>query len=130
MKGFAAFLILLTIAFTGCKEKETSDSTVLEVADFAEMIGDPSEKIILDVRTPEEYYEGHIRYSKLINFHDEDFKDQVNQLDKQTPIYVYCASGVRSDKAATILRQEGFREVYVLKKGFNEWASADQEIVK
>ena len=122
--------VVIAFWLTGCntkdREKETSSS--LEVAEFAEMINDPSEKVILDVRTPEEFNEGHIRYAKLINFYDEDFKQQIGQLDKQVPVYVYCASGVRSDKAATLLREEGFREVYVLKKGFNAWAASDQEV--
>ena len=100
------------------------------MAEFAEMINDSTEKVILDVRTPEEFNEGHIRYARLINFYDQDFKQQVTQLDKQVAVYVYCASGVRSDKAATLLREEGFREVYVLKNGFNEWASSNQEIFK
>src|SRR5690349_8887893 len=113
MKTQFTLVVLLAVAFTGCRDKETAHAGSLEVTEFAEMISDPSEKIILDVRTPEEFNEGHIQYAKLINFYDEDFKEQISQLNKQTPVYVYCASGVRSDKAASILRQEGFREVYV-----------------
>lgn len=130
MKSFAAFLAIICLILSGCEKKEKPESNSLDVQEFAEMINDPSEKIILDVRTPEEYNEGHIQYAKLINFYDEDFKEQVTQLNKEVPVYIYCASGVRSDKAATLLRQEGFREVYVLRKGFNEWSMSNQEIFK
>lgn len=131
MKNLAGiFVIAFCLIACNTKDKEKETSSSLEVAEFAEMINDPSEKVILDVRTPEEFNEGHIRYAKLINFYDEDFKQQVAKLDKQVAVYVYCASGVRSDKAAALLREEGFREVYVLKNGFNDWAASNQEIFK
>lgn len=125
MKGQFVILLIAVWAFAGCKEKDTAGNNSVNAATFAEMISEPSEKIILDVRTPEEFNEGHIQYARLINFYDEDFKEQVNALDKQLPVYVYCASGVRSDKAATILKQEGFREVYVLEKGLKEWNQSE-----
>lgn len=121
---------MLAAAFTGCREKESSGDSALDTQAFEESINEPSEKIILDVRTPEEFNEGHIRNAMLIDFHDPNFKDQVNKLDKQTPVYVYCASGVRSGKAAAIMKEEGFREVYVLAKGFNDWIELDKEYVK
>ena len=125
MKGQFSILLFVIFAFAGCKEKETSGNSSLNATTFAEMISEPSEKIILDVRTREEFYEGHIQYARLINFYDENFKEQVSALDKQLPVYVYCASGVRSDKVATILKQEGFREVYVLEKGLKEWNQSE-----
>jgi rhodanese-related sulfurtransferase len=130
MKHFLILLVFGVFAFAGCKEKESAGNTALDTDKFAEMISAPSEKVILDVRTPEEFNEGHIQNAMLINFHDEDFKQQVNKLDKQVPVYIYCASGVRSDKAATILKQEGFKEVYVLEKGLKGWGEANPKLVK
>jgi rhodanese-related sulfurtransferase len=126
----SALLLFLFFVLGACSEKESSDDAALDVQAFEEAINDTSDKIILDVRTPEEFNEGHIRYAMLADFHSDDFKDRVNKLDKQTPVYVYCASGVRSDKAATIMREQGFKEVYVLAKGFNDWTEQNKEIVK
>jgi rhodanese-related sulfurtransferase len=66
----------------------------------------------------------------LIDFRAEDFKEHVNALDKQIPVYVYCASGVRSDKAATVLKTQGFKEVYVLDKGLSDWTNSNKEVVR
>jgi rhodanese-related sulfurtransferase len=130
MKSQSVILLLLLFAFAGCKEKETSDNSALDANKFAEQISRPSEKIILDVRTPEEFNEGHIQNAMLINFLGEDFKQQVSKLDKEIPVYVYCASGVRSEKAATVLKGEGFKEIYVLKEGLKEWRKSNHELVK
>lgn len=123
-------LFISILAFAGCREKETAGNSALDAKAFAQMISEPGDKIILDVRTPEEFNEGHIPNARLINFYDEDFKQQIGALDKQLPVYVYCAAGVRSDKAATILKEEGFREVYVLEKGLKEWDQSNMELVK
>jgi rhodanese-related sulfurtransferase len=125
-----SLLLILLLAFIGCREKESRINSALDPEAFEKAINQTSEKIILDVRTPEEFNEGHIRNAKLINFHDDNFKSQVNELDKDVPVYVYCASGVRSDKAATMMRAEGFKEVYVLEKGLKDWRDSNKEIVK
>ncbi|HEY0744220.1 MAG TPA: rhodanese-like domain-containing protein [Chryseosolibacter sp.] len=131
MRGpYFAFLIGVLVV-TSCKEKkEQSDTGVLSAEAFDDAILSTSNEIILDVRTPEEFSEGHIPNAMLINLRDEDFKTQIRKIDKQLPIYVYCASGVRSDKAATILKDEGFKQVYVLENGLNDWRASNKEIVR
>jgi predicted sulfurtransferase len=49
--------------------------------------------VILDVRTPEEWAEGTISGAERINYHDDNFAQQVDKLDKNIPVYVYCRSG-------------------------------------
>lgn len=55
--------------------------------------------VIIDVRTPEEYVNGHVTGAKNINFLDNDFQKYVSQLDPKKKYYLYCASGNRSGKA-------------------------------
>lgn len=131
MRGLCFILLIVTLVLNSCNQKEKqADSSALSAQSFEDGIEKSNNEVILDVRTPEEFGEGHIKDAILINFHDDDFTAQVNQIDKQLPVYVYCASGVRSDKAASILKEEGFKEVYVLKKGLNEWRAANKEIVR
>jgi rhodanese-related sulfurtransferase len=73
---------------------------------------------ILDVRTPEELSEGKIEGSINMNFYDGNFRDQVAKLDKAVPVYVYCRSGARSQKAMEIMRELGFTVVYELQGGY------------
>lgn len=70
--------------------------------------------ILIDVRTPEEYKSGHIPKSRNIpvqNFEAEMLKSDINN---DTPIVVYCQSGMRASKACSILSDLDFKEIYNL----------------
>lgn len=66
--------------------------------------------IILDVRTEQEYNEGHIRNS--INIPLDKFNDSLFFLQKKEPIVIVCRSGKRSEKAKSFLTHQGFINVY------------------
>lgn len=81
---------------------------------------------LLDVRTPEEWSQGKIASSHLINFMGNDFAQQVQKLDKNKPVFVYCAAGGRSPKAAKVLEQAGFKQIYNLTGGgYKDLAAAN-----
>jgi len=87
--------------------------------------------IIVDVRTPEEYAEGHLRNSVNINWKNQDeFKTKVAELDKKKAIYVYCRSGGRSEKASEWLRMNGFNNVKDLGGGLQAWEKAGKRVSK
>jgi rhodanese-related sulfurtransferase len=75
---------------------------------------------ILDVRTALEYAEGHIENAKNIDVSSSLFESEVEKLDKDQPIFVYCAIGVRSSKASSILRKKGFKHVFDLDGGYQD----------
>ena len=77
----------------GVKEYSTTDDAVL-----------------LDVRTPDEYRQGHIPDSKNVPL--RSISKVTGMIDnKSTPIFVHCLSGARSRQAATILKQMGYTNV-------------------
>ncbi len=76
----------------------------------------------LDVRTPGEVAGGHLPNASVIDFHDPKFKQKVDLLPKNKPIFVYCASGKRSGAAAEMMAQLGFTQVYDLQGGIGAWA--------
>jgi len=76
---------------------------------------------LLDVRTPSEFQSGHIKGSVNINYYDQDFSTQVLKLHKNSPVYVYCRSGVRSKYSSDILKKLGFKKIYNLKGGILNW---------
>ncbi len=86
--------------------------------------------IILDVRTPGETAQGYIPDASFIDYYDSEFKDKVKLIQKDQPIYVYCRSGGRSAKAAEILKQNGFKEVYNLLGGIGAWNSVGYKVKK
>jgi len=73
---------------------------------------------LLDVRTPEEFAEGHIQGAVNIDIYDAQFSSQLDKLDKSKPVYVYCRSGARSSNASEMMKKKGFKEVYNLIGGY------------
>ena len=81
--------------------------------------------ILLDVRTPEELAEnGNIPGAKNHDFYAEDFKSNIDAMDRETPVMLYCRSGGRSGKAAAMLKEMGFKQVYDLNGGYTAWLAA------
>lgn len=91
---------------------------------FEKKIAATSGAIILDVRTPEEFSAGTIAGSVNIDWNDAGFANQVNTLDKNKPVFVFCLAGSRSAEAAAKMRDMGFREVYELQGGMMQWRKA------
>ena len=94
----------------------------LECKDWIKNISSYKKSIILDVRTVEEYEEISIPNAILANILEpNEFMNVVEKLEKKSKIFVYCRSGVRSQKACNILDQLGFKEIYNLNGGILEW---------
>ncbi|MDP2087912.1 MAG: thioredoxin domain-containing protein [Flavobacteriaceae bacterium] len=129
----------IILLFTGmlllgsCNPKHTQQSSVIieniDAKKFNELI-EEEKGIVLDVRTPEEVSEGHIKNASTINFLGSDFIEKINMMQKEVPIYVYCRSGNRSSKAAELLKENGFSKVYNLKGGIFEWENKGYPLVK
>jgi rhodanese-related sulfurtransferase len=76
--------------------------------------------VILDIRTPEEFVEGHIDGAQNVDFYDS-FESEITKLDKNRAYLIYCRSGNRSNIAKDIFQQMGFKEIYELDGGYNLW---------
>ena len=89
-----------------------------------------SDFVILDVRTPEEYSEGHIEGSINIDYYADDFENSLDELDKEKTYLVYCRSGRRSASARDIMSELGFKNIYNMSGGILDWQSADYPVVR
>ncbi len=85
---------------------------------------------LVDVRTPAEVAEGTIDGAQNIDFRDDSFTATIGRLDKEKPIVVYCGAGGRSGKTSDLLQELGFKEIYDLTGGFNQWKAEDYPIAK
>lgn len=72
---------------------------------------------VIDVRTPEEYAEGHIEGAQLIDFYSDTFAEQIASLDPDDEYLVYCRSGNRSGQATALMQQNGIDQVWDLQGG-------------
>ena len=124
------FILLISIAFVSCscKQKNQSQTGVVELISVADVHKLDSNVQLIDVRTPKEYANGFIKNAKNINIFDDNFLDQMSVLDKSKPVYVYCKSGRRSGKAAIQLKEAGFTKVYDFEGGITEWIKKEKVI--
>ncbi len=80
--------------------------------------------VLIDVRTPEEYAEGHLEGALNLNWYDESFVQQLEGIDKDQKVYVYCKRGGRSASAAKLLDSLGYKKVIDLTGGYDAWKQA------
>ena len=132
MKNSFLMILLGFILLPSCKSQTEESSSISEtivaqnaihlvdVATFKTAITAENVQLI-DVRTPEEYAEGHIENAKLINFMADDFSTAILKANKDQPVYIYCRSGTRSGKAAKRMKELGFKSIYDLDGGFKAW---------
>ena len=96
----------------------------IPVGDYPEMIRRQSRPVILDVRSTDEFNEGHVRGA----LHIPDYKiaEEIESKvpDKKTPVYIYCYSGARAGSAARQMRYLGYEAVHnmggIMYAGFTE----------
>jgi rhodanese-related sulfurtransferase len=82
--------------------------------------------IVLDVRTPEEFAQGHLPEKTPMNldFYAPDFRERLARLDRGKTYLVYCRTGHRSGETVNFMKELGFRRVYDLQGGILAWQSA------
>lgn len=117
-------LIFSILMITACTTQKVVEHKVIQPAIFAKNIQQNSIQLV-DVRTPEEFDAGHIEGAQNIDYYNENFSAQANELDKNQPVYLYCRSGKRSSDAAKQLKELGFEQVYELEGGILAWPEED-----
>ena len=85
---------------------------------------------LIDVRTAVEFYKGHIKNAKNIDFLSPDFDLKMAALDNSKPLILYCRSGRRSAKSVLKLVDKGYEIIYDLQGGIIQWMSEENQIVK
>ena len=124
---FYFFISILLFSFCSCVNSNDIDPDTIPVnvldVETHQMVkllkNNPG--VLLDIRTPEEVSKGFLKNASFINFYDENFLQKASWVKKNQPIYVYCHAGGRSSKAAEMLIELGFREVYNLVGGYSKW---------
>ena len=86
--------------------------------------------IVLDVRTPKEFAQGHIAQAQNIDFNSPAFESELAKLERGASYVVHCASGKRSTAALATLQKLGFTKVTHLDGGFMAWQAAGLPVAK
>ena len=118
MKRILSFALSYFFLFTACGQNPNVKQ--VNSIKFEKLIKD-STGTLLDVRTLGEFKNGHIKEAGQLNYYALDFRQKLLLLSKDQPIYLYCNTGYRSQRAAEILVKNGYKEVYNLEHGILEW---------
>lgn len=104
-------------------------NTALTADEFEKEITAKENIQILDVRTPGEFFSGHIKNALQADWNDKkEFERRLQYIDKDKPVYVYCLAGGRSAAAAGKMRKMGYTNVYELTGGTNAWRAAKKPL--
>ncbi len=85
---------------------------------------------VLDVRDKDEFCVGALPGAVNLSLGDDEFPQKSFGLERDRPVLVYCAGGYRSRKAAAILKEQGFRNIQHLHRGYHSWQFAGFPVLK
>lgn len=123
-------IISMLSSLFGCNAQPRGEQfNSVDVAEFGQYLFSP-DVVCVDVRTAEEYAEGHIADAACIDVSKPDFEARaLASLPKSRTIAVYCRSGNRSKKAASILASKGY-DVVELSSGYKGWTAAGKPVTR
>jgi rhodanese-related sulfurtransferase len=112
-------------ATDGASPEPATGIQLVSTDEAATILADRSEDlVVLDIRTPEEYAEGHLEDATLIDFYADDFAQRLSELDPAAPYLLYCRSGNRSGQARAMMADLGFEQVADIDGGISAWTGA------
>ena len=123
-------LFVSSLVFVNCKDRNAQEVKTIQLISVAEMEEalKADDVQLVDVRTEREYKKGHLVNAKNIVYQGANWDEQVASLDKDKPVYVYCAKGGRSAKCAALLEEAGFKKIFDLDGGITQWVNEGKKV--
>jgi len=131
---FLLFISILSINCSNNKEKNEQnlnfnlgEIAVVSPSAFKEK---HTNKTIIDIRTPREYKQGHLKGAVNINYYERNFLEQIAKYSKEESIFIYCRTGNRTSFASKKMLKIGFQKIYDLQGGIVNWQRNKKQIIK
>ncbi len=129
MKALLSLLTFVIFSSFAIAADEPAKDSPVKIEQAEKLIADGVQ--LLDVRTEEEWDEGHLKGAKRVDFTADGFLEKAKvALDSKKPVLVYCRSGGRSAKATKALREAGFTTVHDMAGGITAWEKAGKPVEK
>ena len=133
ISNWTALLVLLIGAFVCMASTGKAAVQAISPHQFKSLLdlhqGDP-DFVLLDVRTPKEFRNGHMEGAILLDYHSSDFVDRLKDLDRDRTYLIYCRSGNRSGRSLAIFEKLGFLHAYHLDTGLIGWLREKYPLVR
>jgi len=130
MKRYALALALFVslFALASCAEEKAASDAPVQPGELAAVLGREDAPLLLDVRTPEEFAQGHVPGATLVPV--QELEARLGELDayKARGVVAYCEVGGRASKAAELLRTHGFTNVRLLDGSMKRWRDEQREV--
>lgn len=124
MKYFLSLLLSLSACAANTPQHEVI------TAQQAQQLLQENSLQILDIRTAEEFANGHLTGAQNLDFYASDFTQQLQTRDPKQPYLLYCASGRRSAEAHRQMQALGFEQVYDIQGGYQAWTATGLPVQK
>ncbi len=124
--------LALGLAFTTAHAAETAAPKAkhVDVAGAAKLLETNKNVVVLDIRTEDEFKDGHLPKAVNIDYLDKSFGEKIAKLDKEKTYLVHCAAGGRSTKSLEQFKAKGFKNIYHLDGGYGAWEAAGKPVTK
>ena len=120
-------IVVLSLIFIfSCELLNSPEINIISESDFVEI--QDSDYTLIDVRTQDEFDLGHIDNAINLDFYSETFQKEILSLPKNEKIVLYCRTNNRSTKTANILKENGYRDIIVIRGGITEWVKNGNDI--
>jgi len=131
VKNPVRLLVLLVLTLVGALTLSSCSSSSVQAVSPQDWLAKSQQQgvVIVDVRTPGEYAQGHVDGAINIDVEGGAFDQQIAKLDKNATYVVYCHSGRRSGLATDAMAKAGFTNVVNLQGGIADLQSAGASIV-
>jgi thioredoxin 1 len=130
---FYIILLCLSASIFSCQNQTQGTNAnrpinaTISIDDFETKLS-ADETQLIDVRTPEEFNQGHLKGALNYNINSSEFQQQISKLDRNKIVLVYCLSGGRSASAAELMASNGFQEIYNMQGGIMKWNAANKPL--
>ncbi len=104
------------------------DASEIPIEETHRFIQNGDRIVLLDVREEEGIALGYIKGAIFIPMDELDEKAETLLPEKDVPVIIYCAVGIRSLAATKLMKEKGYTHVYFMTKGINGWKDAGYEV--
>jgi phage shock protein E len=122
---------ILTLIGAGVTRAQTSKPAVPKIdAEQFDALRQKPNTVVLDVRTPKEFAEGHVPGAVNMDISDPTFHKKLDALEKSKTYLVHCARGIRSNRAVNMMSSLGLAGLYDYHGGFDDWKKQGKPVEK
>ena len=123
-------LPVLVLLFSSFASLQAQNRIAVSSKQVSTMLQKDNKFVVLDVRTVDEFKDGHIKGAINIDIRQPDAFSKIDKLNRNAKYIVYCRTNNRSGIAVEHMMQSGFKTIYQMMDGFPGWAANNLAIQK